>query len=85
MLKNNTFELSVGKVTKILVYKTSIPLGISASLLCKFSFHSTLKNTNIKPHTLCYVCGLCNKNSARKMLWLISKDQRKNVQFYVLN
>lgn len=35
--KNSTVELSVGKITKILIYKT---LGGSTSLLCEFLYFS---------------------------------------------
>lgn len=61
--KYSTVKLSISKITKILIltYKTNITLRGSALITLQFSlvFSSTLKNTNIKPHTMHYACGLC--------------------------
>lgn len=70
LLKNNTVELSISKVTQILIYKTNTTPGGSVLItlhVCLVS-HSTLKNTNIKPHTLHYVYGLYKKNHEKKRL-----------------
>lgn len=84
MLKNSTVELSVGKITKRLIYKT---LGGSTIVTLQISlvFHSTLRSTNIKLYIMHYVCGLCEKNNTKQRPWLIWKDQWKGIKYCVLN